>query len=319
MHRFKNILLIFNPKVANEAALTRAVSLAETNESQLTVVRVVEKGPHGSSVTSDAMPPMDVQELVIQVGQEELQKFLTPVRQAGIEVRGEVLSGTPFLEITRAVMREKHDLVIITAQSDGGLKTRLFGSTSLHLMRKCPCPVWAFKPTENDRFSRIMAAVDTDPDDMNEEKDALNITILDLATSLAQDQHAELHVVHAWTMFAEQALRSPRAKVSECQVDEWVQRNEKQHKRQLDVLLGKYALESVDLKVHLVKGKAESLILGIAMEKQVDLLVMGTVCHTGIAGYFIGNTAERILRHVDCSVLTVKPAGFVSPITSGTQ
>ncbi len=319
MHRFKNILLIFNPKVANEAALTRAVSLAETNEAQLTVVRVVEKRPHGSNVTSDTIRPMDVQELVVQVGQEALQKFLAPVRQAGIEVRGEVLSGTPFLEITRTVMRGKHDLVIMTAESGGGLKTRLFGSTSLHLMRKCPCPVWAFKPTENNRFSRIMAAVDTDPDDMSEEKDALNTKIMDLATSLAQTEQAELHVVHAWTMFAEEALRSPRARVSESQVDEWVQRDKEQHKRQFDVLLGKYALDSVDLEVHLVKGKAESLILEIAMAKQVDLLVMGTVCHTGIAGYFIGSTAERVLRHIDCSVLTVKPAGFVSPIASGTQ
>ena len=127
MHRFKDILLIFNPIVANDAALTRAVSLAETNEAQLTVVRVVEKEPHGSSVTSDAMRPMDIQELVVQAGQEELQKFLVPVRQAGIQVRAEVLSGAPFLEITRAVLREKHDLVIMTTEGDGGLKTRLFG------------------------------------------------------------------------------------------------------------------------------------------------------------------------------------------------
>ena len=32
MHRFKSILLVFNPKVGNEAALTRAVSLAKNNK-----------------------------------------------------------------------------------------------------------------------------------------------------------------------------------------------------------------------------------------------------------------------------------------------
>ncbi len=41
---------------------------------------------------------------------------------------------------------------------------------------------------------------------------------------------------------------------------------------------------------------------------------MGTVCRTGIPGLIIGNTAERVLDSVKCSVLTVKPAGFVSPI-----
>ena len=41
---------------------------------------------------------------------------------------------------------------------------------------------------------------------------------------------------------------------------------------------------------------------------------MDTVARTGIAGFIVGNTAESILRNVDCSVLTVKPEGFVSPI-----
>ena len=42
---------------------------------------------------------------------------------------------------------------------------------------------------------------------------------------------------------------------------------------------------------------------------------MGTVSRTGIAGFFIGNCAETVLRQVDCSVLTLKPAGFATPIS----
>ena len=42
---------------------------------------------------------------------------------------------------------------------------------------------------------------------------------------------------------------------------------------------------------------------------------MGTVSRTGIAGLIIGNTAETILRSVRCSVLAVKPEGFVSPVS----
>ena len=47
---------------------------------------------------------------------------------------------------------------------------------------------------------------------------------------------------------------------------------------------------------------------------QADLVVMGTVARTGIAGLLIGNTAEAILEQVQCSVLAVKPPGFVSPV-----
>ena len=67
------------------------------------------------------------------------------------------------------------------------------------LMRKCPCPVWVVKPGQHERYARILAAVDTDPDDAS--KDALNRTIMELATSLAQLEQSELHVVHAWTLY----------------------------------------------------------------------------------------------------------------------
>ena len=44
------------------------------------------------------------------------------------------------------------------------------------------------------------------------------------------------------------------------------------------------------------------------------MIVMGTVGRSGIAGKVMGNTAEQILDHVRCSVITVKPAEFISPI-----
>jgi len=41
---------------------------------------------------------------------------------------------------------------------------------------------------------------------------------------------------------------------------------------------------------------------------------MGTLSRTGISGLLIGNTAEKVLRQVDCSVLIVKPDGFITPV-----
>jgi hypothetical protein len=38
---------------------------------------------------------------------------------------------------------------------------------------------------------------------------------------------------------------------------------------------------------------------------------IGTVSRTGIPGLFIGNTAEKILYRVDCSVLAVKTDGEI--------
>ncbi len=44
-------------------------------------------------------------------------------------------------------------------------------------------------------------------------------------------------------------------------------------------------------------------------------VVMGAVARTGIPGFIMGNTAETILNQIGCSVLAVKPPGFVTPVT----
>jgi nucleotide-binding universal stress UspA family protein len=67
-------------------------------------------------------------------------------------------------------------------------------------------------------------------------------------------------------------------------------------------------------RIHLVKGSAAAVIPRLVLRKKIDVLVMGTVCRTGVAGFLMGNTAERVLGNVKCSVLTLKPDGFVTPV-----
>ncbi|NIQ99685.1 MAG: universal stress protein, partial [Gemmatimonadales bacterium] len=70
-----------------------------------------------------------------------------------------VLTGRPFLEAIKMVLRGHHDLVMTAAEGRRGFRQALFGTTSLHLIRKCPCPVWVVRPTRSRRARRILAAV----------------------------------------------------------------------------------------------------------------------------------------------------------------
>jgi nucleotide-binding universal stress UspA family protein len=63
------------------------------------------------------------------------------------------------------------------------------------------------------------------------------------------------------------------------------------------------------------RGEPEAVIPQFVVDEGIDLVVMGTVARRGIPGLLIGNTAERILRKLPCSVLAVKPDGFVSPVS----
>jgi hypothetical protein len=81
-----------------------------------------------------------------------LERRITSVRWDGIEARATVLTGTPFLEITREVVRARHDLVMMTAGDPQGLRNMVFGSTSLHLMRTWPCLAWVTKGASGARL-----------------------------------------------------------------------------------------------------------------------------------------------------------------------
>ena len=92
---------------------------------------------------------------------------------------------------------------------------RLFGSDDMHLMRKCPCPVWMIKPQAEKSYRRILAAVDAGDDYPPAElatRHVLNLQILEMASSLALSEFAELHVAHAWVAIGERLMRGGFAK-----------------------------------------------------------------------------------------------------------
>ena len=312
MQRFKNILLVIDSRVESKATLKHAVDLCHMNQASLTVVDIVEEFSHEAELwlTPDVLSELRSHEL--KVRENHLKHFVESIRQEGINARTQVLPGTPFLTIIKEVLRNNHDLVIMTADGNGGLKDRLFGSTSMHLMRKCPCPVWVIKPSQPAHFTRILAAVD--PASVDKQKTALDIKIMELASSLAQREQAELHIVHTWLLPGEVSLRGGRSQISGSDVEKLLRLAENEHKNELNKLLMNYDLQKLNYKIHLSKGAAKEIIPAVAQEFEVDLIVMGTVARTGVAGFFIGNTAENVLSQVNSSVLTVKPDGFVTPV-----
>ncbi len=315
MKRFKNILLVCDFKLKQQMAVDRAVSLARQNGASLTVFSVVREGSMGVDAAKSVPIPIAVLlEQMVADHREKLNDLVTPMRRQGVDARAQVVTGIPFLEIIRKVLRDKHDLVMLAAEGKGGLKERLFGSTSMHLMRKCPCPVWVVKPAKRFRHQKILAAVDTTDEFPDHERQTLNTLIMQLASSLARMDNGELHVIQAWSVFAE-GYMEVRGGLSEQSIRKLRKQAKREYAAGLDALLKAVKLEDVAVHRHLPRSDNPSrAIIKLAKSNGIDLLVMGSVCRTGIAGFFIGNTAEKVLSEVNCSVLTVKPEGFATPV-----
>lgn len=73
-------------------------------------------------------------------------------------------------------------------------------------------------------------------------------------------------------------------------------------RKSLERLLQRYTWDDLQHHVHVVRGDPGVLLSQMADQKEVDLLVMGTVRRTGIAGLLIGSTAEFALHQVECAV-----------------
>ncbi|MCF6354615.1 MAG: universal stress protein [Candidatus Polarisedimenticolaceae bacterium] len=320
MKRFRNILCVVAPETGCKPALERAVTLAENNQAELTVVDVTEHITAGIGMPEGGPVSADLQAAIITAHEQKLDALIEPYHQR-VKVQARVLVGTPFLEIIREILRNGHDLVIKTAENQDW-QNRLFGSDDMHLLRKCPCPLWVMRPEERTNYRRIMAAIDFDPWQEEAGESDLNRLILELAGSLALSDFAELHVVHAWEPVTENMVRVFSSDLSEEQIAAHVDHERRDQQVQLEQLtgrlrhwIGEEAYEYLLPRLYLRQGNARKEIPAMAREIGADLVVMGTVARTGLAGFFMGNTAETILNQIDCAVLAVKPPGFVTPVT----
>ena len=311
MERFKNILVAGSPGHLEEMTLRAAVRLTEINEAHLTILGVVPPVPRLRRKITVEGQVVDIEAALLRDREERLRQLAEHTR-AGDDTDIVVRTGEPFSEVIRHVLMNGNDLVMVGGREVHKAEAPEPSSGVMHLLRKCPVPVWMMRPSAGDKL-RVLALVDPDPDDPV--RDSLNDLVLELATSLTRLEEAELHVGHAWNLDGEATLRSsPYVSLPGEMVDIMVETAKSSHREQLDLLLEKHEVSALGASVHMIMGDAGKVLPRLAEELDIGLIVMGTVARTGLSGLIMGNTAETILRSVRCSVLAVKPRGFATPV-----
>jgi universal stress protein E len=318
MKQFKKILCVLNPTNDCKSTLERAISLAENNQARLTVVQVIPESSSNFRMQKAIPETEEWQQKIKAQHLLALQLYLEPYQER-LHIQQQVLTGTVFLEIIRAVLREEYDLVIKLAENPGYLK-RIFGSDDMHLLRKCPCPVWLTKGQEKSNYDQIVAAIDFDTDLLETRKENINQQILEISSTLALSDFASLHFVHVWDAPGELTLKSWSGD-SQAAVSSYINAEKLQHQKCMDLFqeslqqfIGADISDQIEIRSHLLRGSAVEVIPEFSKKLDADLLVMGTVARTGISGLFMGNTAEAILEQLQCSVLAIKPPGFKTPV-----
>jgi len=276
-------------------AVRCAICSAAANDAELLFMAVLDVSPHTRHLIEEEWPP---ERCVLDEARDVLDGLVKQAAASDVRADSLVVFGKPPVEMIRRVITGAHDLVVVGTRELGGTRRSLLGYTAVKLIRKCPCPVWVTKPQDGEPIQSILVA-----DDLSD----VGRVALDYGASMAARRDAQLHVLHA--VDPPEEHRYFHGHVAE----------EEMNKRCEEARQAiQTRLEGVSLtkppEVRVVHQPAVLAILEHIERYRIELLVMGTLARTGVAGILLGNTAERLLPEIRCSVLTVKPADFHSPI-----
>jgi len=309
MQKFNNILFVSQGVTDETDALKQALSIARNNKAKLKALIVCPELPKDMIRYRETYESSLIEQL-----KSSIQTTCNALKlaEAEISVKIEIeTSNTPAMRIVSYVLRNAHDLVIKDVEKKGEGKG--FKAIDMDLLRKCPCPVWLSRPISKSR-NEIKVAVAIDPQSISNEQQYLSLRLLELSRSVADTCSGQLNIISCWDYEFEEYLRhNIWLEMPDDEIIKTVNSARSQHRTALDDIIKKSEIVG-NIQLDHLRGKADQVIPQYVVDKDIDILVMGTVARTGISGFLIGNTAENILQNLECSLLALKPNGFVSPV-----
>lgn len=291
-----------------DAALKQAVWLARQTGARLVLAHTLpdlRKAVHGTSYKAR----IDLLYGEGELFQRELRResdtkmrhMIGNLNATDLDIKFETLLGEPSVEITHAVQQEGYDLVLAGSRGLTAWERVFVGSTAMRLIRKCPASVWIAKEEHIGPPKVVLASTDFSD---------VSLKAAKLALWVAQRANAEFHLLHvidSMDVPEEVIVKIPEGSSLRDDMNAEAQ-------RRLDSFLDSLAPDRSRIHTQLAWGTPWKEVCLAAQHLHADLIALGTVGRSGIQELLLGNTAEKVLNTCDCSILTVKPDAFVSPI-----
>lgn len=303
MTRFRNLLVYCQGNPAEDTAVQRAAEMAATDGVRVKILGIV------GDESLRRLRQMDPYPLALMRKRKEaLEHHAESLKSRGVRVSVSVRFGRPSAEIEREIAHGDHDLVLKMANpGEKASRWRFIGDTAVRLMRSSPVPLWVTR-REREGVRRILAAIDPVSEPARR---ALDDEVMALASELAASAGGELHVVHAWDTIV------LKGRVSWQEARRYAASTYLSMRRELDDYLAKYdELAGHPERIHTPRGNPDTCISQTATRIGADVVVMGNFGRTGLSGYLIGNTAEKVLPGLNASIISVKPGNGERPSRS---
>lgn len=311
MNSINNILAVVDPTVQEQPAVEKAARLAKAFNARLQLFACETKESRAVRYAAHLQKGGNT-DFIAHI-RAVVDALAEPLRKRGIDVTVDIGRGDPLH--ARVIEHATHsgvDLLVKATHHHSLAKRTFMTNTDWHLIRGCTMPLlltkekpWASGPT-------IVAAVD--PGHEHDKPIALDHRILEWAQGLRERLNGSVHALHAYlpaVLVAEAASGVP-VTMSPF-TPQMIEDERKLVLRDLEKLVAPYAIADANVKVEL--GVASEVLPRVAHELGADIVVMGAISRSGLKRVFIGSTAERVLEHLPCDVLVVKPPEFVATVS----
>jgi len=129
----------------SEHALRYAVDLARTFDADLMILHVVEV-PFLPAYSMAGVPDLSMPiEQIEKAARNRLDELVETWRPKYDRINGDMVIGTPFVEIITCARDMRADLIVMGTHGKSGLRHLLIGSVAEKVVRKAPCPVLTVK------------------------------------------------------------------------------------------------------------------------------------------------------------------------------
>ena len=237
-------------------------------------------------------PPQETHDLL-----DDLERFVAPARDAGVDVETRIEEGVVVDRILRLAEELPVELIVMGTHGRSGFERLVLGSVTEKVLRKARAPVLTIPPPAEEvipsvpiLFERILCATDFSEG---------SVHALAHAVSIAHEASASLTLLHA--IEAGGIHEAGQSVAPDMQRDAEVAVRERLHGLVSEAARARCKVDEV-----VCVGRAWREILRVARDRDSSLIVLGTHGHHAIDRLLFGSVTNHIVRAASCPVLTLR-------------
>lgn len=282
MYTIRKILCPTDFSVYSKNALEHAVTLAQQQDAEITVLHVDEfdVSPLGSFHLHDEEIGR-YRDLKTRFLKDQMDVFAGETIPGHIPFETRICPGRAYKTIVEEAEANNFDLIVIARRGTTNLSDHLVGSTAERVVRLARCPVLSMRgtnPPAERGLKYILCPTDFSP--------SANAA-LSYAISMADKYNSKLFIQHISEIAGEPDVQSIESKAPK---------------------LSDISKKAKDVDIEFIYDRdiePNNSIIRFAEDRDIDLIVMSTHGQKGLRRVFIGNNTAEVVRKAGCPVLTV--------------